>query len=384
MHNYSLADYRIIIADHIRNEAYTQALRSAIHPGCVVLDIGTGTGAMAVLACQLGAGRVFAIESNPIIQLARQVAAANHCAGKIEFIEDLSTRVTLPVQADVIVSDLRGILPFFEQHIPSIVDARQRHLAPGGALIPRKDFLWAAIVEAPEAYSEIVDPWEQNSFGHDLSAALPFALNNCRKVRMQPEQLLTKPALWKTLDYAQIESPDVEESMQWTIERAGTGHGILLWFDAELASGAGYSNAPGAPEVIYGSLFLPWPHSVVLAAGENVAIEVQAKLLEENYLWRWKTRIAPAGESADTRFVFDQSTLQGMLLSPASLRKAASDYAPALSEDGAIHARALALMDGKRSLEEIAQQLCAEFPQRFPGWRQALGYAGALSQKLSR
>ncbi|MBZ5526985.1 MAG: 50S ribosomal protein L11 methyltransferase [Acidobacteriia bacterium] len=384
MYTYSLSGYGVMAADRIRNEAYAQALRSAIQPGCVVLDIGTGTGAMAVLACQLGAGRVFAIEPSPVIQVARQVAAANHCAERIEFIEDLSTRATLPVQAHVIVSDLRGILPLFQQHIPSIVDARRRHLAPGGTLIPRKDFLWAAIVEAPKTYSEIVDPWEKNTFGQDLSAARQIAVNKYCKARMPPEQLLAKPSLWKTLDYRQIENPDAEGGLEWTIERDGTGHGILMWFDAELTEGVGYSNAPGTPKVIYGSLFFPWPQPVALAAGQNVAIELHAKLLEQDYTWRWKTRIAPAGKSAETRFSFDQSDLQGMLLSPVSLRKTAADYVPSLSEDGALHARTLALMDGRRSLEEIARQLCAEFPGRFPGWRQALGYAGALSQKLSR
>jgi protein arginine N-methyltransferase 1 len=384
MYTYSLSGYGVMAADRIRNEAYAQALRSAIQPGCVVLDIGTGAGVLSVLACQLGAGRVFAIEPSPVIQVARQVAAANHCAEKIEFIEDLSTRVTLPVRAQVIVSDLRGVLPFFEQHLPSIKDASQRHLAPGGTLIPRKDFLWAAIVEAPETYAGIVDPWAKNTFGEDLSPVRQIAVNNYCKARLKPEQLLAKPSLWKTLDYAQIESPDAQGRLAWTIERGGMGHGILLWFDAELAEGVGFSNAPGAPDTIYGSMFFPWPQPVALAAGENVAIELHAKLLEQDYTWRWKTRIAPAGDSSEPRFSFDQSDLQGMLLSPASLRKAASDYVPALSDDGALHARTLALMNGRRSLEEIARQLCAEFPERFPGWRQALSYAGALSQKLSR
>lgn len=201
---------------------------------------------------------------------------------------------------------------------------------------------------------------------------------------MPPRQLLAKPSLWKTLDYSRIESPDAGGGLEWTIERDGTGHGILLWFDAELVDGVEYSNAPGAPETIYDSLFFPWPQPVPLAAGDKVGIELHAKLLEEDYAWRWKTRVAPVGKPAGARFVFDQSDLQGMLLSPGTLRKAASDYVPALSEEGVVNARALALMDGKLALEEIACQLCAEFPRRFPNWQQALSYAGALSQKLSR
>ncbi len=88
-------------------------------------------------------------------------AAINHVADRIEFIEDLSTTVTLPVKADVIVSDMRGVVPLYGHHLPSIVDARRRLLAPGGVLIPRADTLWAAVVEMPERYAGIVDPWSK-------------------------------------------------------------------------------------------------------------------------------------------------------------------------------------------------------------------------------
>jgi len=39
-------------------------------PRLCVLEIGTGPGIFAVLACQLGASRVYAIEADPIIQVA--------------------------------------------------------------------------------------------------------------------------------------------------------------------------------------------------------------------------------------------------------------------------------------------------------------------------
>src|SRR5579863_7388717 len=120
---YSLAGYGEMIADRVRMEAYARALRQTVKPGSVVLEIGTGPGIFAILACQLGAGRVIAIESDEIIQLARENAAINHCADRIEFIEDLSTNVTLPAKADVIVSDLRGVVPLYGRHLPSIVDA---------------------------------------------------------------------------------------------------------------------------------------------------------------------------------------------------------------------------------------------------------------------
>ena len=93
---YSVADYGIMIADRVRMEAYMQALRSAVRPGGVVVDIGTGTGIFALLACRFGARRVYAIEPNDAIQVAREIARANGYAERIEFLQMLSTRAVLP------------------------------------------------------------------------------------------------------------------------------------------------------------------------------------------------------------------------------------------------------------------------------------------------
>ena len=331
---YSLGAYGSMIADRVRVHAYREALRTTIRKGFIVAEIGTGPGVFAVLACQLGAERVFAIEPAEIIQVAREVAAANGCAGRIEFLEELSNRVTLPARADLILSDLRGILPLFGRHIPAIVDARRRFLAPGGTMIPQRDTLWAAIVEAPKPYGEVVDPWDQNPFGQDLGPARQLALNDVQKVRVSPAQLLTGHRLWATLDYSSVENPDVRGNLEWTVDRAGTGHGIVVWFDAELVEGVGFSNAPGAPETIYGSLFFPWRQSVPLERSQIVCMSLEAKLLAEDYIWRWTTRVMPLEGSKASPLQFEQSTLGGAVLSPEHLHRIAADYIPQFSEEG--------------------------------------------------
>jgi hypothetical protein len=131
------------------------------------------------MACKFGARRVYAVEPDNIISVAREAALANGCADRIEFFESLSTEISLPEPASIIISDLRGVLPWFEQHIPSIIDARERLLARGGALIPRRDVLWAAVVEAPEHYEDLVGPWRK--FNLDLSAGTRLITNQWRK-----------------------------------------------------------------------------------------------------------------------------------------------------------------------------------------------------------
>lgn len=371
-----------MIADRARVEAHAQALRQCVREGSVVVEVGTGTGIFAVLACQLGARRVCAIETDAVIQVAREIAAANHCDDRIEFIEDISTRVTLPVRGDVLFSDLRGALPFFGCHIPALADARRRFLAPGGVMIPRKDTLWAAVVEALRPYHEIVDPWEHNLLGQDLGPGLRRVLNIHHRVPIKEQELLTRPALWATLDYATVETPDARGELSWTVGRTGTGTGIALWFDADLSEGIGFSCGPGSPDGVYGPLFFPWEQPVQLAAGQTVNVDLETKLINDNYIWNWTTRIL--SHSGEILLRFEQSQLKSEVFSSRQLQKAASDYVPHLSEEGLLDRRVLELMDGRTSLEEIAYKVAAEFPQRFRKWQDALTAAGIVSAKYSR
>src|SRR4051812_34117782 len=103
---YSLSGYGEMINDALRMDAYARALRRAIRPGSVVLDLGTGPGIFALVACQYGAGRVYAVEPADVIQVAREIARANHLEDRITFLQDFSTQAELPEKADVIISDL--------------------------------------------------------------------------------------------------------------------------------------------------------------------------------------------------------------------------------------------------------------------------------------
>jgi protein arginine N-methyltransferase 1 len=380
---YSLSDYGELIADRVRMEAFAEALRRTVKPGSVVLEIGTGPGIFAIFACQLGAGRVVAIEPQGIIQSARENADINQCSDRIEFIEGLSTNVSPSVQADVVISDIRGVLPPFGSHIPSIVDARRRFLRAGGVLIPREETIWGAVVETPKHYSEIVDPWERNVLDIGMGATRRLAVNALLKVRVTPDQLLASPQLWMTMNYLTIEDQPFRGEMRWTIERDALGHGIVAWFDSDLADGVSFSNAPGAPHAIYASLFFPWTHPIQLAKGETVCIQLEAIPATDDYVWRWTTRVEPVDTSGKVRHLFDQSTLATSMVSLDTLRKLASGHTPRLSGEGVLDRTILSMMDGRSTLEEISRKLAVEFPDRFSGWHDAMKFVGAVSRKYS-
>jgi protein arginine N-methyltransferase 1 len=381
---YSLCDYASMIADRVRTDAYARTLQQVIRPGCVCLDIGTGTGFFAVLACRLGARKVVAVEPNDAIHTARQVAAANGVADRITFIQDLSTRIGLDEQADVIVSDLRGVLPMHGPHLPSLIDARRRLLAPGGTLIPRSDTLYAAVVEAPELYAQAVPLGEEAVHGVDMGPVRPQLVNSWRKARLQPGHLLAAPRPWASLDYTTLEGANVRGEATWTAERAGTGHGLLLWFDAALVEGVGYSNAPGQPEVIYGQGFFPWVHPVPLAAGDLIEVTLLANLTGSDYVWLWASLVRADGPGGLVKADFHQSTFFGASLDAGQLRKRAAEHRADLNEDGRIDRFILEHMDAATPAGDIAHKVRERFGRHFPTWQDALTRVGDVAERYSR
>ena len=312
---YSLHFYGQMLADAPRMDAYTAALRHAVRPDSVVLDLGCGPGVFALLACKFGARRVYAVDPDNVIGVAREAAVANGYADRIEFFESLSTEVTLPEPATIIISDLRGVLPWFEQHIPSIIDARKRLLARGGVLIPKRDRIWAALVEAPEQYEDLVGPWQK--FDLDLSAGTRLITNTWRKSYLKPEQLLTDPIHWTTIDYYEIENADVRAEISWQAARNGTAHGVAVWFDSELADNISFSNHPGAPKMIYGIGLFPFSQPVAITEGERIQLRLAADLVQDGYVWRWDTEFF---SGTRLKISFRQSTFYGVPLSQSQLR----------------------------------------------------------------
>ena len=305
-----------MLADAPRMDAYAAALRRTIKPDSVVMDLGCGPGVFALLACKLGARRVYAVEPNNVIGLAREAAAANGFADRIEFFEKLSTEITLPEPATIIVSDLRGVLPFFQQHIPSIIDARKRLLARDGVLIPRRDVLWAAVVEAPEQFAELVGPW-QNQFDLDLSAATRYITNTWRKSHIKADQFLAEPVCWSMIDYREVDNPDARAEISWRAARDGTAHGFAVWFDSGLIDDIGFSNHPAAPRMIYGQGFFPFSQPIRVSKAIRIDLRLAAKFVQDDYVWRWDT------DFKDQEKSFQQSTFYGVPLSTAQLRTSA-------------------------------------------------------------
>jgi len=379
--SYDTRGYNNMIASRPRTVAYLDALRQAITPGSVVVEIGTGTGLFACLACQLGASRVYAIEPAEIIEIAKAVAVENGWGRRIHFVQDVSTGVELSEKADVIISDLRGVLPMLGTHIPSVIDARERLLAANGILMPRRDELWMTLVESERLYASHSASQISPEYPQDLSVLNRVLANGWSKQRVRVDECVAVPQRTGVIDYQTVASPNICMLGKWTLDRACTIHGIASWFDAEIVEGIGFSNAPSAPEVLYGHAFFPMETPLNAHFGDVVVVELEAFLVDGEYQWRWKTALFDPDFPPEPKAASTQSSLSGAVFALERLRRKADDYIPPPPRDRDVVVFSLECADGGTSLGEIAHKLLKRFPGRFKDWKDSFSFVAEVIDK---
>lgn len=153
----------MLLNDRVRTEDYLAAIREVVRPGEVVVDIGTGTGVLAIGAALAGARHVYAIEASGIGKAAQRVFEANGLADRITLIEGWSTQVELPEKADVLVSELISNDTFGEEVLQVTTDALQRLLRPGARLIPSAVATFGLPVQVPAGWLAATQFVEMNT-----------------------------------------------------------------------------------------------------------------------------------------------------------------------------------------------------------------------------
>jgi protein arginine N-methyltransferase 1 len=373
---YSIVDYGGMLADRVRMDAYEQAMRAACRPGSVVLDLGTGVGVLALLACRLGARRVYAVERSSAIFIGAEIARINGVADCITFLRGRSMDIALPEQVDVIVADLRGVLPMMGTSLAAMIDAR-RLLRPGGIVIPAHDSIQLALVQAESLYDRLVSPWREHALGFDASPAERAALNSWRKARVPADGLLTTPCLIADVDYNAMTTADLHGSMKTDVIRDGTAHGLCAWFDTQLLDDIGFSNAPDKPAAIYGQGFFPFPEPVRVERGDVVHAELRGSLVQEDDVWTWQTMVT--GRAGGIKAHSRQSTFYAAAISQDGLGSLDSDARPTLGLNGDVDRFILNQLDGDTSLATVAESLRSRYPGRFQDPSSALARVTALA-----
>jgi protein arginine N-methyltransferase 1 len=298
----SLLTHQRLVADAVRVQTY----QAAIFRHCAgqsVVEIGCGSGILSVFAVQAGARRVVAIEESEIAALAEEMFAANGVADRVELRRANSRDVEIDEPADLIIHEILGTDPFVEALLPSILDARQRLLKPGGRLLPYrvevacfgieledrpyrdKARVLAETRELPGLYGVDFTPFLRRLEGvRPQLLAPPIDLSPPFRPRILSEEL-------RLLDLDLRDETLVADRQLGTvrlrIQQEGTLAGAVLFFRAHLDETLSLSTSPYAPPTSWGYDVRTFSRRLRVTPG----MEIPLQLSVENVLGRQRVSL---------------------------------------------------------------------------------------------
>jgi len=235
-----------MINDRPRNDAYHAAITRLV-PGQRVLDIGTGTGLLAMMAAKAGAESVVACEADPVIaDHAREIVALNRLSESIRVIPKHSTAITigldLPQRANFLITETFSSDLLGEGILASIEHAHRELLTQDATVIPHRAAALAYLAGGANIESLL---FAGKSYGFDLTpfndfapTLLPATLDNV------PHDILSADFELFSFDLRSRNFPIGERVISIPMTRSGVGSVLVQWIRLELDEAAHYENRP--------------------------------------------------------------------------------------------------------------------------------------------
>ena len=297
---------RRMVSDRWRTDAFARSIVEAVRPGDVVLDVGTGTGILAMLAAKAGAERVYGIDASDIAQTAANLVKVNGLQDKVKILRGPAQELQLDEPVDLIMSEWLGHFAFVENMLDDVLVARDRNLKPGGRMLPAEVDVRIAPLDDPYLYfRDGPGAWRRGVHGLDLSTLEGIELRQGRgsQMRVDPSGLLAESASIVKLDLAQANTEDPYGSsiLRFEILRDGVLSGFVGWFVARLSETVCLDTGPMEPETHWSQTWMPFlPRPV----REGDILEVKVDLSRDPAERRYLSIDVDLGEHAQ-RFVIE-------------------------------------------------------------------------------
>ena len=277
-----------MMRDAERNAAYQAAITRAVRPGMRVLDVGSGSGLLAMMAARAGAASVVSCEVDPAIAaVATDIVARNGYADRVTVINAHSGALEvdrdLGGPVDLVISEIIGKDVVCEHVLPSLRDVARRLLRPGGQMLPAAAEVRIALADW-QGYDGI--PALPDQCGFDLT---PF--NQLQPPRWSTNvgdrrlSLCSEPLTLMRFDLASDGAPDVTASAALAA-RGGRVNGVVQWARLQLDAQGWFENHPAHGRwSSWACQFFPFAQPVDATAGQAIRVggRVVADLLR---LWK--------------------------------------------------------------------------------------------------
>lgn len=294
-----------MLDDRQRVTSLLAAISQVVRPGDVVVDIGTGTGVLAIAAAHAGAARVYAVEATGIGKLAEANFRANGFQDRITLVAGWSMNVELPERADVLVSEIIGNHPFGERVVEITDDARTRLLKPNARMVPHRVEVFALPVAVPDGLirrylftPERLETW-RSRYGLDFGglaestpssfsfSVWPWRLRGCA---------LADPVLVAAADLRTEKISAITADRRFVATASGRLNGVTIYSDLDLAPGVRLSTHPDRVDrtCSWGASVWPLPDPLMLEPGDRFRLTFHHGMKDQPD----GVRVAPAAPGA--------------------------------------------------------------------------------------
>lgn len=253
-----LVIHETMLRDGPRLDAYAQAISAQVKPGDTVIDAGTGTGVLAMLAARAGAAKVYALDRARVGPIARELFARNGLGDRIEFVHTDLDDFTPPEPVDAIVSETFGHLGYVEGTVGALSRLAKRALREGGAMIPRALEIHCAPLSDADLYHARIGVFDEPLHGLDFSLVRSSVSASARSDRsIPPTAVLAPTERVHRHDFLADDAEKWETQAVFTSARAGRFDALGLYFDLEMGGDVRLSTSWDAPETHWHQTWVP-------------------------------------------------------------------------------------------------------------------------------
>ena len=204
------------LLDARRTQAFQNAINHVVKADDIVMDVGTGSGIMAMFAAQAGAKKVYAVELAPeVAKFATQNIKANNLESVIEVINADAKHLPFSASVNVVIMELMDTGLVAEHQAQAINNLHNNHLINDlTRLIPYRYQCAFELIEYDFDFYGLHMPF--------VVQARNFAVSNHIKQR------LSDTAIYRDINFHQPVTTQVDEHINVEISQAGLVNALLL------------------------------------------------------------------------------------------------------------------------------------------------------------
>lgn len=353
-----VGNHATMLVDTVRMRAFAEAIRRTVKTDDVVVDVGSGSGVLALLCAKAGARRVYAVEKGPMASVIASAAEKNGVGSVVRVLRQDARDLTFDGAGEdkptLIVSEMIGSFGLEEDYLGLLGTVRAR-CAPACRVLPASLSIGLALAAMPALAAEI--ELVRSGLGVNLDEIANLLTSRVSLAWVDAADVLSSPT--PAARFLVGQPPPRVVGGEVVAARAGEAHGIVAWFEAELAEGVSLSSAPSCARTHWAHVIFPFDVPLTLAEGDRIHLEVRPRVISDRSTWSWSASYQGTRRSGDA-----MKSLVGSkddLLRRLGVRVEAPD--PRGSERLARWAAALS--GGVDDIAVLTRRLRAAYPGRY-------------------